>query len=73
MAKVALKSEALRDLVACDYLALDGLVALVWSLADSAILLPRLVEMCHELVYLARLQQLQQLGKRLVRSLELLL
>jgi hypothetical protein len=32
--KVTLESQALRDLVACDYLTLDCLVALVRSLAD---------------------------------------
>ena len=47
-AKVTVESQALRDLVACDYLALDRLVALVCALADASTLLSRL-DMHYEL------------------------
>jgi hypothetical protein len=38
-AEVSLEADALRDLVACDYLALDWLVSLVRSFANDPVLL----------------------------------
>jgi hypothetical protein len=52
--KVAVESQALRDLKASDNLAFDGLVALASSLADQPVVFPRLQEVRNKLVCLAR-------------------
>jgi ketosteroid isomerase-like protein len=63
-AKVAVESEALRDLVARDDFALDSLVALVRTLADSSVLLSRLVDVRNEPVVVAGLKLREQVVNR---------
>ena len=53
--KVSLNPQALRDLVACDYLALDCFVARVGPLADVPVFSAHLVKMSGKFVVLARL------------------
>jgi len=53
---IAVEAQALRNLIAGEDLALDGLVALVRSLADAPILAARLIKVRCKLVCFARFE-----------------
>ena len=67
-AKVTVESHALRDLVACDYLALNGLIARVWSLADWPVLL-RFASRCRPFARVATIRN--RLESRITREYRL--